>query len=154
ISSRWSRFSEATAIISDIALRLNSRVAQTRLFRSLLRVGHEHRRAATWMAGRRPGRWRLNAPGGANPAARNCSLTSAPQIGFDALGRASDRIGGAFDDLGAVIEHDDAIRQVRHHLHVVLDPDHRGPDLMADTQQEAGKVLALLANEPGAGLVE
>jgi hypothetical protein len=53
-----------------------------------------------------------------------------------------------------MVHHDDAIREVRHHLHVMLDPDDCWLDLVHDAEQEARQVLALLADQAGAGLVE
>ncbi len=60
----------------------------------------------------------------------------------------------AFGQRAAVVEHVNAVGEIGHHLHVVLDPDHGDAELMLDAQDEARQVLALVAVEPGRRLVE
>ncbi len=47
-----------------------------------------------------------------------------------------------------------AVGEIGHHLHVVLDPDHGGAELVLDAQDEARQVLPFVAVEPGGRLVE
>src|SRR5262245_14705354 len=62
--------------------------------------------------------------------------------------------GAALRQRAAIVEHMDATGQVGDHLHIVLDPDHGDAEAMLDAQDEARQVLALVAIEPGRGLVE
>jgi hypothetical protein len=48
----------------------------------------------------------------------------------------------------------DSVSEVGHHLHVVLDPDHRQFQLVLDAQDEAGEIVALVSGEPRRGLIE
>src|SRR5262247_1103293 len=68
-------------------------------------------------------------------------------IGLD-LGRC------AVGDFDAVIEHQDAIGQVHHHAHVVLDQRDGGAVMRVHVEDEARHVLLLLKVHAGHGLVE
>jgi hypothetical protein len=46
----------------------------------------------------------------------------------------------------AMIEHNNAIRKIGDHLHVVFDPEHAHAHLMPDAQQKAGEVLPLFTH--------
>src|SRR5215471_527616 len=48
----------------------------------------------------------------------------------------------------------DPVGEVRHHLHIVLDPDHRQAELVFDAQDETRKILAVVSIEARGGLVE
>ena len=62
--------------------------------------------------------------------------------------------GSAFGDLAAEIEHHQAVRQVHHHAHVVLDHDDRHAQLLVEVDDVAGHVLLLLEVHAGHRLVE
>ena len=68
--------------------------------------------------------------------------------------RASTSPGAPLGQVLAEVEHVEPVGEVGHHLHVVLDPDHRQPELVLDPQDVAREVLALVAVEAGRGLVE
>ncbi len=61
---------------------------------------------------------------------------------------------GALRQGPPVVEHVDPVGEVGHHLHVVLDPDHREAELVPDAQDVAREVLALVAVQAGRRLVE
>src|SRR5206468_7721693 len=54
----------------------------------------------------------------------------------------------SFGDLLAVIEHDDMIRDVHHHAHVMLDQQDRRTEMLVHIQDEAGHVLLLFHVHP------
>src|SRR4030095_13545149 len=60
----------------------------------------------------------------------------------------------AVADLLAVVEHDDAVRDVHHHAHVVLDQHDGGAELVVDIEDEAAHVLLLFHVHAGHRLVE
>ena len=62
--------------------------------------------------------------------------------------------GRAVGDLAAIFEHDDAVRQVHHDAHIVLDKRDRGAELLVHVEDEAGHVLLLLEVHAGHRLVE
>src|SRR6185369_10938667 len=76
------------------------------------------------------------------------------EIGLDHVGIAPDVVGLAVGDLAAVVEHDDAVGDVHHHAHVVLDERDRGAELVVHVEDEARHVLLLLDVHAGHRLVE
>ena len=67
---------------------------------------------------------------------------------------AADRGGIAVADLAPVVEHDDAVGNVHHHAHVVLDQHDRRAVLLVDVEDEPAHVLFLLDVHAGHRLVE
>src|SRR5262245_22188320 len=76
------------------------------------------------------------------------------EISTNDLRMFQDGFGRTFGKGAAVIQNMNPVGEVRHHLHVVLDPDHRQAELVLDAQDEARKVLAVVAIETCGGLVE
>ena len=76
------------------------------------------------------------------------------QVGADHLGVALDLVRRARGDPLAEGEHGDAVAQVHHHAHVVLDEHDRDAPLLLDVEDEAGHVLGLLLVHAGHRLVE
>src|SRR5262245_14051171 len=60
----------------------------------------------------------------------------------------------AFGKRASIIKHVDAIGKVRHHLEVMLDPDHGNSKFVLDAQNKTRQVLALVAIEPRRRFVE
>src|SRR6516162_11866915 len=60
----------------------------------------------------------------------------------------------AFGQRSSVIEHVNAVSKVRHHLEVMLDPDHGDPEFVLDAQNKTCQVLPLVAIESRRWLVE
>src|SRR5258708_8103365 len=75
------------------------------------------------------------------------------EIGRDDVRMGLDFLRRAFGDLAAEIEHDDALRDLHHQAHVVLDQQY-GDAAVADTQDSVGERLRFLRVEAGRGLVE
>ena len=63
-------------------------------------------------------------------------------------------IGARRRQRAAVVEHVDAVGEVGHHLHVMLDPNHRQFQLVLDAQNEPGEVVTLIAAQARGGLIE
>src|SRR6476660_4389718 len=76
------------------------------------------------------------------------------EIRADHIGIRADLLRRAVADLLAVVEHDDAIRDVHHDPHVVLDQHDRRAELVVDVEDEAAHVLLLLDVHAGHRLVE
>ena len=57
---------------------------------------------------------------------------SLAEIGGDDLGARADIVGRAIGNLAAIVEHDDAVRDVHHDTHVVLDQRNRRAELVID----------------------
>src|SRR5271169_476183 len=87
-------------------------------------------------------------------AARRSILSSLAEIGGDDFGARADLVRRAVGDLAAVIEHDDAVGDVHHDPHVVLDQCDRRAELVVDVEDEAAHVLLLLDIHPRHRLVE
>ncbi len=66
------------------------------------------------------------------------------EIGGDDFGARADLVRRAVGDLAAVIEHDDAVGDVHHDAHIVLDQCDRRAELVVDVEDEAAHVLLLL----------
>src|SRR5579883_194981 len=66
------------------------------------------------------------------------------EIGVDHRLVAPHLVGRAVGDLAAVVEHDDAVRDVHHHAHVVLDEGDGGAELLVHVEDEAAHILLLL----------
>src|ERR1700752_2131699 len=94
------------------------------------------------------------ANGVRNAAARMSILSSLAEIGGDNLGARAALVRRAVGDLAAVIEHDDAIGDVHHDAHVVLDQRDRRAELVVDVEDEAAHVFLLLDVHPGHRLIE
>src|SRR5262249_40613785 len=60
----------------------------------------------------------------------------------------------AFGKGASIIKHVDAIGKVRHHLELMLDPDHGNSKFVLDAQNKTRQVLALVAIEPRRRFVE
>ena len=96
---------------------------------------------------------REQAPSVATVALGLASIALA-EIGGDDVGVGADLVGRAVGDLAAVVEHDDAVGDVHHHAHVVLDQRDRRAELVVDVEDEAAHVLLLLDIHAGHRLVE
>ena len=66
----------------------------------------------------------------------------------------ADLVRRAVGDFAAVIEHDDAIGDVHHDAHIVLDQCDRRAELVVDVEDEAAHVLFFLDVHPGHRLIE
>src|SRR5215204_3644816 len=82
------------------------------------------------------------------------SLVRDAEIGVDDALVALDLVRLAVGDLAPVLEHYDAIGQVHHHAHVVLDERDRGAELLVHVEDDARHVLLLLEVHAGHRLVE
>ena len=67
---------------------------------------------------------------------------------------AADFVGRAVADLAPVVQHDDAVRDVHHDSHVVLDQHDGRPEFVVDVEHEARHVLLFLEIHAGHRLVE
>src|SRR5207253_2062629 len=65
-----------------------------------------------------------------------------------------DLLGPAARDRPTEVECEHPVGDVHHEVHVVLDQDHRQPELGPDLQDVPGHVLGLLEVHPRAGVVE
>src|SRR6185369_1292861 len=88
------------------------------------------------------------------PIDRSAPSVDRAEVGIDHVGIGADVGGAPVADLPAVVEHDDAIREVHDDSHVVLDEDDRRPELVVDVEDEAAHVLLLLDVHPRHRLVE
>src|SRR4051812_40951729 len=70
--------------------------------------------------------------------------TSPADIGFDHALVGQHLRRSALGNGHSVIEHQHPVSEVGHHLHVVLHPDHRQPQLVLDAQDVASEVLAFI----------
>ncbi len=75
------------------------------------------------------------------------------EIGLDHVGVGLDRARRALGDLGAEIEHHDAVGEIHHKAHVVLDQQHRHAAVAQLAQQRREPLLLQMAQARG-GLVE
>src|SRR5262249_15440735 len=82
---------------------------------------------------------------------RQCAC---PDISGDDARVFQDRTRLALGQRPSVIEYVDTVREIGHHLEVVLDPDHGNTEFVLDAQDEACQVLSFIAVEPGRGLIE
>src|SRR3990167_2567255 len=94
--------------------------------------------------------WGGPAPG---PSLR-CSSVTRPQVGVDDVGVLAHLLRRAVTDLAAVVEHDDAVGDVHHHAHVVLDQHDGGAVLVVDVEDEAAHVLLFLDVHAGHRFVQ
>src|SRR5262245_45447560 len=106
----------------------------------------------------RPGCWwvvRCSSRGivSASATGRSSSLGLA-EVGLDDERVGAHLVRGALGDLLAHVEHRDAIGDVHHHAHVVLDQDDRGPPLLVHVEDEPRHVLLLLLVHPAHWLVQ
>ena len=76
------------------------------------------------------------------------------EIGVDDGRVGADLVRRAVGDLAAIIEHDDAVGDVHHDAHIVLDQCDRRAELVVDVEDEAAHVLLLLDIHPRHRLVE
>src|SRR5436190_11285169 len=90
-----------------------------------------------------------------NRVSRNGPMSvHGAEVGADHVGIRAYLVRAAVADLPAVVEHDDAVGDVHHHAHVVLDQDDRRAELVVDVEDEAAHVLLLLDVHPRHRLVE
>src|SRR5690606_34476548 len=82
------------------------------------------------------------------------SSIAGAKVGTYHFGVAADLVGRAVADLLAVVEHHDAIGNVHHHTHVVLDKHDGGAVLVVDIEDEATHVLLFLDVHAGHGVVQ
>src|SRR3989442_1106741 len=92
-----------------------------------------------------PSRAGRGCPPPTSAASVTLSSWLPPQIRLDHLRRAQ-RLGGRplGDDLSEV-QHGDPVGEVRHHLEIVLDPQHGRPQLVLDAKEKGREVLLLLS---------
>ena len=76
------------------------------------------------------------------------------EISLDHRGVTPYRLRRAVGDLAAVVEHNDAVRDVHHHAHIVLDQRDRGATFVVHVQDEAAHVLLLLDVHPRHRLIQ
>src|SRR5262245_46314581 len=99
--------------------------------------------------------WR--APAGGEPASRGvCGRGPGPSppVGLDDARLGPDLVGRPLGDLLPHVEDGDAVGDVHHHAHVVLDEDDRGVPLLLHVQDEARHVLLLFLVHAAHWLVE
>ena len=83
-----------------------------------------------------------------------CSGRSAlAQVGFDHPRIGAHLLGRALGDLGAVVEDDDLVGDVHHHLHVVLD-EKDGDATIADLEDQLAQLRLLGGVQAGGGLIQ
>ena len=95
--------------------------------------------------------------GGEHRGHRTASASSGfalTEVGDAHGGVGADDVGSPLGDLAAELQHDDAVRHAEDEVHVVLDDEHGDPPLVGEAPHEAAELRALLAVEPGGGLVE
>src|SRR6266849_1743978 len=78
--------------------------------------------------------------------ARSCD---GSEVGLDHLGIGLDRFRRAFGDLGAEVEHHDAVGQIHHKSHVVFHQQHRHAAVAQLTQQACEPLLFHMAQSRG-----
>src|SRR3954449_351915 len=83
-----------------------------------------------------------------------CPLVWDAEIGVDDVLVRPHLVRRAVADLLAVIEHDDAVGDVHHHAHVVLDQHDGRAVVVVDVEDEAAHVLLLFDVHPGHWLIE
>src|SRR5580704_2305996 len=99
-------------------------------------------------------------PNGVRKRAWRKSIAAMPspvrqaEIGVDDFGARADLVRRAVGNLAAVVEHDDAVGDVHHDAHIVLDQCDRRAELVVDVEDEAAHVLLLLDIHPRHRLVE
>ena len=62
--------------------------------------------------------------------------------------------GGAFGDLAAEIQRDDAVGDRHHQAHVMLDQQQRHPALVADASEQLAEFVDFVVIEAAGGLIE
>src|SRR5882724_621540 len=83
----------------------------------------------------------------------SCASVLGAQVRVDHVAIAAHFGRRAVADLAAIVEHHDAVGDVHHHAHVVLDQHDRGAELVVDVEDEAAHVLLLLEVHAGHRLV-
>ncbi len=63
-------------------------------------------------------------------------------------------IGMPFSQHSTVVQDTYPVGEIGHHLHIMLDPDHRDSELVFDAQDETREVLSLIAVQSGGWLVK
>src|SRR5688500_3986566 len=66
------------------------------------------------------------------------------EVGFDHILVMLDRLRPPVGNADPVVEHHDAVAQIHHHAHVVLDERDRGAEMLAHVEHEAAHILLLL----------
>src|SRR5512141_1005912 len=82
------------------------------------------------------------------------ALSRLPEVRLHHLGVFPDVPWRSFSDLHAEVQYGDAVADVHHHAHVVLDHHNGHSPLLLDVEYEPRHVLGLLLVHPGDGLVE
>src|ERR687893_3326650 len=76
------------------------------------------------------------------------------EVGVDHILVALDLLRQPVGDADPVVEHHDAVAQIHHYAHVVLDERDRGAEMLAHVEHEAAHILLLLHIHAGHRLVE
>src|SRR5687767_15114709 len=85
---------------------------------------------------------------------RFMSLVARPEVGVDHRLVGAHFVGHAVGDLAPVVEHHDAVGDVHHHAHVVLDQHDGGAELVVGVEDEAAHVLLFLEVHARHGLIQ
>src|SRR5512144_2202962 len=94
------------------------------------------------------------APISATTGQFRCRLASVMSVGHSEVGvnhalAAADVVRRPVADLLAVVEHHDAVGDVHHHAHVMLDQHDGGAELVVDVEHETAHVLLFLEVHAG-----
>src|SRR5262245_23818411 len=76
------------------------------------------------------------------------SVMTEPQVGVEHGGILAHLVGPVVGDLASVVEDDDAVRDIHHDAHVVLDERDGGAELGVDVEDEAAHVFLFLDVHP------
>src|SRR3954464_333696 len=63
-------------------------------------------------------------------------------------------VRSAIADLATIVEHDDAVADIHHHAHVMLDEHDCGAEFIINVQNEAAHVLLFFDIHPGHRLIQ